>query len=228
MSGAANGISSRACAVQLRLVSSWLTTNGKCGALGIGKEKGCGGGRGMGEVGGEVSGLSPDNGPYARASSSWILEFLLPDFSQNFKMLPTPGFLHNQLGGDMREPAVVSLGNWLSSSQTPSRWNKKRSCIQGLVWAFQPVSGDRAAVAYRPEPVCLSLASGCFPYPAQPGFYVSWAMTQLLNQWSQLHHFPHLPPWNFLSSCSPSPPPLLTSMFVHPRIVLLFAHFKVQ
>lgn len=120
--------------------------------------------------GGRGPGLSPDGGPFAIASSSWTLEFLLPNFSQNFWTASTSGCLHTHLGSKCFEPAMVSLGNWLSSSPTPSRWDKNKSCILGLVWAFQPFSGHWDAVAYRPRALCLSLASGCFPYLAQPGF----------------------------------------------------------
>lgn len=80
-------------------------------------------------------------------------------------------------------PGGGAVEAWFSSSQTARRWIKNRWDIWTLsLLHWQPFSGGCSSVA--------SLASGCFSYLAQPGFYILWALPQLLSQWSQLHPFP--------------------------------------
>lgn len=108
--------------------------------------------------------LSPASGTDAPASP-FRLGSILPTWGEPQILIQrrTNSLPHNLI---MSSP-WTSLGSWLSSSQTPRRWDKNRCGIPDLI---SPILGVLAFVSCWHRTVCQSWTSGCFLL-APPSFY---------------------------------------------------------
>lgn len=174
--------------------------------------------------------FSSESGTGSSESSSWTLEILLT-FLQRDSRLLTIKSLNKHLGWRFRACWGLT-GEWLSSSKTPSRLDKNRSCIQGLV---SPALGFSAFLwgLLLLLPINLSLCAYPGPEAASPTWLNETCISLGLavSSWVNGPSSPlsHLPPQNvFPRLYFPSglqyhvPCPFMLPMFFYSLLVLKF------